>query len=575
MKFRIFAYCAPLVFMAACSQTTQTKSTSAIPQLQKQGTATQMIVDGKPFLMLAAELHNSSASSLEYLKPIWPRLVAMHINTVLTPVYWELMEPEEGKFDFSLVDGQIREAGGNHLRLVLLWFGSWKNGMSSYIPVWVKTNQDRFPRVQDKDGKGVEILSTFSAANRDADARAYTALMRHIKQVDTEHTVIMMQVENEVGVLGDSRDRSEAANKAFAEQVPKELMDHLQQRGDELYPDLHKLWQGAGGKTAGTWEDIFGKGPATDEIFMAWNYARYLDQVTAAGKAEDPLPMITNVWLSGPDRKPGDWPSGCPEAQVMDVWQAGAPRIEAYAPDIYSPNFAEVAERFHRAGNPLLIVETSLQTADVNVFYAFGQHGATSFSPFAIDSLGAARDGGEMTPPEKLPFTKSYEIISELAPLILQNMGRGTMAGVLIGDEDSPQTIALGNYKLEVSRPRFRRPVPPPTPTPAGTTAAAPAAPVLPGPPVSPERSSALIISMGPDEYLVAGSGGVSITFSPNSPGPPMAGIAYVEEGTFTNGQWVAGRRLNGDENGQGKNVRMGGFGNNGRIQRVKLYRYH
>jgi hypothetical protein len=432
--------------------------------------------------------------------------------------------------------------------------------------------------VQDKDGKGVEILSTFSAANRDADARAYTALMRHIKQVDTEHTVIMMQVENEVGVLGDSRDRSEAANKAFAEQVPKELMDHLQQRGDELYPDLHKLWQGAGGKTAGTWEDIFGKGPATDEIFMAWNYARYLDQVTAAGKAEDPLPMITNVWLSGPDRKPGDWPSGCPEAHVMDVWQAGAPHIDAYAPDIYSPNFAQVAEEFHRAGNPLLIVETSVQTADVNVFYALGQHGATSFSPFAIDSLGMPRGGGEMTPPEKLPLTGSYEIVSQLAPLILEHMGKGTMAGVLLAGDDPPQTIALGNYKLELSRPRLRRPAPPPAAAPAAATAAAvvpPVPPVPPGAPQTQERSSALIISMGPDEYLVAGSGGVSITFSPNSPGPPMAGIAYVEEGTFTNGQWVAGRRLNGDENGQGKNVRMGGFGNNGRIQRVKLYRYH
>jgi beta-galactosidase GanA len=532
-----------------------------------------MIVDGKPFLMLAAELHNSSASSLDYLKPIWPRLVAMHINTVLTPIYWELMEPEEGKFDFSLVDGQIREAGANHLRLVFLWFGSWKNGMSSYIPVWVKANPDRFARVQDKEGKGIEILSTFSTANRDADARAYAALMRHIKEVDTQHTVIMMQVENEVGVLGDSRDRSEAANKAFAEQVPKELMDHLQQRGDELFPDLHKLWQAAGGKTVGTWEQIFGKGPATDEIFMAWNYARYIDHVTAAGKAEDPLPMFANVWLSGGDRKPGDWPSGCPEPHVMDIWQAGAPQIDAYAPDIYSANFAEMAEKYHRSGNPLFIAETSAQTGEVNVFYAFGQHGATCFSPFAIDSLGMPRGGGEMTPPEKLPLTRSYEIISQLAPLILENMGKGTMAGVVL-DGDSPQTIAMGNYKLELSRPRFRRPAPPPAAAPAAATAAPPAAPLPPGAPQLPERSSALIISIGPDEYLITGSGGVNVTFSPNSPGPPIAGIAYVEEGTFTNGRWVAGRRLNGDENGQGKNVRIGAMGNNGSIQRVKLYRY-
>jgi hypothetical protein len=577
MKFRILFFCAAigsLVFMAACSQTKSTSS--AIPRLQKQGTATQMIVDGKPFLLLAAELHNSSASSLEYLKPIWPRLVAMHINTVMTPVYWELMEPEEGKFDFSLVDGQIRDAGAAHLRLVFLWFGSWKNGMSSYIPVWVKANPDRFARVQDKDGKGIEILSTLSTANRDADTKAYVALMRHIKEVDTQHTVIMMQVENEVGVLGDSRDRSDAANKAFADQVPKELMDHLQQLGDQMYPDLHKLWQTAGGKTTGTWEQIFGKGPATDEIFMAWNYARYIDHVTAAGKAEDPLPMLTNVWLSGGDRKPGDWPSGCAEPHVMDVWQAGAPAIDLYAPDIYSASFTDMAEKYHRSGNPFFLVETSAQTADVNVFYAFGQQSATSFSPFAIDSLGMPRGGGEMTPPDKLPLTRSYEIISELAPLILENMGKGTMAGVVL-DGDSPQTVALGNYKLELSRPRFRRPAPPTPPAgaPAAATAAPPAAPVPPGAPQLQERSSALIISMGPDEYLITGSGGVNVTFSPNSPGPPIAGIAYVEEGTFTDGRWVAGRRLNGDENGQGKYVRVGAMGNNGRIQRVKLYRYH
>jgi hypothetical protein len=578
MKLRFVACSATiglLLFTAACAPT---QSGSAIPRLEKQGNATRIIVDGRPFLMLGAELHNSSASSLEYLRPIWPRLAAMHINTVLTPVYWELMEPEEGKFDFGLVDGQIQDAERNRLRLIFLWFGSWKNGMSSYIPGWVKANQDRFPRVQDKDGKGVEILSTFSTANRDADARAFAALMRHIKQVDARHTVIMVQVENEVGVLGDSRDRSEAANKAFAEQVPKELMDHLARSGDNLYPDLLKLWKAAGGKTAGTWEEVFGKGPATDEIFMAWNYARYVNHVTAAGKAEDPLPMFVNAWLSGPDRKPGDWPSGGPNPHVMEIWQAGAPQVEAFAPDIYAPNFTDIADRFHRSGNPLLIPETSAQTGDVNALYAFGQHGAMCFSPFAIDSLGMPRGGaGEITPPEKLPLTRTYEIVEQLAPLILEHMGKGTMAGVVVAGEEA-QTVALGNYKLAVSRPRFRRPAPPPAATPAAGAAPAatppPAAALPPGAAQLPERSAALIIAMGPDEYLVAGSGGVSITFAPNSAGLPIVGISYIEEGTFANGQWVAGRRLNGDENSQGKNLRMGGMSNTGRIQRVKLYRY-
>lgn len=521
-----------------------------------------MIVDEKPFLMIAGELHNSSASSLNYLKPIWPRLAAMHINTVLTPVYWELLEPREGEFDFSLVDGQIEQARQNDMRIVFLWFGSWKNGMSSYAPAWVKTNEDRFPRVQDKDGRGAEILSTFSEANRDADTRAFTALMRHLKQVDRGHTVIMMQVENEVGVLGDSRDRSEAANKAFGDPVPQELMAYLQEHKDSLAPELSRLWAASHFRPSGTWEEVFGSGPSTDEAFMAYSYARYLEHVAAAGKAEYNLPMYTNVWLSSPNRKPGDWPSGCPEPQVMDIWLATAPHLDALAPDIYSADFVGIANRYHRDRNPLFIAETTAQTGDANVFYAFGQHGAICFSPFAIDSLGAGRNGREMTPPEDLGLTRSYETIAQLTPLILENMGKNTMAGVSLAADEAPQVFQLGNYKLEVSRPRPRQTVPP------NALAGLPAA----------SRSGGLFISLGPDQYLVAGNGPLTVTFSPATPGLPNAGIAYVEEGNFVNGSWVPGRRLNGDENGQGKFVRIGGAGGaagNGRIQKVTLYRYH
>ena len=273
-----------LAALSACSRST-TGTSTAIPHLRKQGTATQLMVDGKPFLMLAGELRNSSSSSSEFLKPIWPRLVAMHLNTVLSAVQWETLEPQEGQFDFAFVDRQIQDAQTYNLRLVFLWFGSWKNGVSSYIPAWVKTNQERFPRVQDKDGKGIETLSTLSAANRDADARAFAALMRHIKEVDTYHRVVMMQVENEVGVLGDSRDRCEAANKAFAAPVPKELLDYIGNNKDKLHPQLRTAWEAAGSKTSGTWEEVFGTAPYTDEIFMAWNYASYVGGVAAAGAA--------------------------------------------------------------------------------------------------------------------------------------------------------------------------------------------------------------------------------------------------------------------------------------------------
>ena len=202
----------------------QNNAVSSIPHLATRGTATQLIVDGKPFLVLGGELHNSSSSSLDYMRPILAKFAAGHLNTVLAAVGWDVIEPEEGKFDFSLVDGAIQEARRQNLRLMLLWFGSWKNGVSTYPPVWVKTDLRRFPRAQNKEGKSLEILSTFSATNRDADARAFAALMRHLRTVDSEaHTVLMIQVENEVGVLTELRDRSAAANEAFERPVPTRL----------------------------------------------------------------------------------------------------------------------------------------------------------------------------------------------------------------------------------------------------------------------------------------------------------------------------------------------------------------
>ena len=215
------------------------------PHLEKRGTATQLIVDGKPFLILGGELANTASSSLEYMKPVWARLAKMHLNTVLVGVAWAWVEPEEGKYDFSLVDGLLEGARRENLRIVFLWFGSWKNGISSFAPIWVKANQDRFPRVQIKNGKSIEVLSTFSDANRDADTRAYVAFMRHLGKVDARrHTVVMIQLQNEVGVLGDSRDRCAAANETFAKPVPKELMDHLQRNRETLLPEIRR---GVGG----------------------------------------------------------------------------------------------------------------------------------------------------------------------------------------------------------------------------------------------------------------------------------------------------------------------------------------
>ena len=583
MNIRSFYGCIAILALAAlsaCSRTTTVAST-AIPHLQKQGTATQLIVDGKPFLMLAAELRNSSGSSLEYLKPIWPKLVAMHVNTVLTAVYWELLEPKEGQFDFTLVDGAIQAARDNNLRLIFLWFGSWKNGVSSYPPAWVKSDQNRFPRVQDKDGRGLETLSTLGTANRDADSRAFAALMRHIKEVDTRHTVVMMQVENEVGVLGDSRDRCDAANKAFEGPVPKELLDYIASHKDTLHPDLSQAWVAAGSKTSGTWEEVFGKAAYTDELFMAWNYAGYVGRVAAAGKAEYPLPMYVNTWCSmpAPDRGPGTYPSGGPEPQVGNIWKVGAPAIDIRGPDLYSPNQPDWIKwyRANDTDNPLFIPETDSTRGAYHLFYALGQHDAMGYAPFAIDELLYSTASGTKMEPADLPLARSYATAMQLAPLILEYQGKGKMAGVVVSADDPPQKIPLGDYVLEVSYARSRRPPAPPPATPAASAPAVPVPPPTPVPaPPGTVPAGAIFVSVGPDEYIVAGSGPVTVTFSPNTPGAPIAGVLSIEEGTFVDGRWAPGRRLNGDETSQGKFVRIGGGGiPNGSIQRVKLYRYH
>src|SRR3954466_5458640 len=179
-----------------------------LPHLMKKGSAQQLVVHNKPFLVLGGELGNSTASSMDYMQPAWDKFSAMHLNTILAPVYWELMEPEEGKFDFALVDKLIAASAKKNLKLILLWFGSWKNSMSCYVPAWIKTNQARFPRAQDRNRKGLEILSAFSKNNLDADMKAFSALMKHIKETDKTQTVIMVQVENEIGMLTEARERT-------------------------------------------------------------------------------------------------------------------------------------------------------------------------------------------------------------------------------------------------------------------------------------------------------------------------------------------------------------------------------
>jgi beta-galactosidase GanA len=301
MRPRSLAAALLLAAQAAAAQAADAR----LPHLRKQGTATQLVVDGEPFLIRGGELGNSTASDLERMRPTWARLRAMHLNTVVAPVSWELVEPVEGRFDFASVDGLLADARRNDMRLVLLWFGSWKNSMSSYAPAWVKTDQARFPRTEATRGQGQEILSPFAAANREADARAFAALMRHLREIDgARHTVLMVQVENETGMIPEARDHSPTADSLYAAPVPPELTAYLQRHRDALAPELRARWEAAGARAAGTWETVFGPGVHAEELFMAWHFARYHERVAAAGKAAYPLPMFANAALIRPGYLP-------------------------------------------------------------------------------------------------------------------------------------------------------------------------------------------------------------------------------------------------------------------------------
>ncbi len=546
---RILLAAAVLTSLTAATAFPQTKPPTNIPHLEKRGTATQLIVDGKPYLVLGAELNNSSASSMEYMRPLWPRIAATNLNTVLATVSWELLEPEEGRFDFGLVDGLIQDARRYNLRLILIWFGSWKNGKSTYDPTWVKTNQERFPLIQDERGKGLPTLTTLSDANRDADARAFAALMRHIREVDGEaHTVIMMQVENEVGVLGPTRDHSPVANKAFEGQVPKEFLDYLQRHRDTLIPELHKRWEAAGFKTSGSWEEAFGAGMETDELFMAWNYARYVGYVAAAGKAEYPLPMFVNTWLRQGKEKPnedmpGGYPSGGPLPQVMDAWRAGGPAIDILAPDVHVPNYGDWCGWYTQSGNPLFIPESRGDARGVAWAIATaGKYDGIGYSPFGIDRL--ANPDGELA--------KGYRALSQVAPLILERQGLGKVTAVLMDGETPRSKVRLGGYTIEA---RF------------ALRSQDPNEPLAP--PV--DRVAGLFIQLGPDDYLILGRS-MSVYFEPATDPSQSVGLATVEEGQYVEGRWVAGRRLNGDETPEWRALWFPG--DRYTIQRVKLYGY-
>lgn len=380
------------------------------PHLRHDKTGIHLIVKGKPFLMLAGELHNSSLSSVRYMAEVWPRMKKENINTLLGSVSWEQIEPTEGKFDFSELDKVILGAREHDMHLVLLWFGAYKNASSTYAPAWVKRDSKRFPRARSiKSGGGrviLDVVTPFSKECVEADAKAFGKLLAHLKDFDAGYsTVVMVQVENEPGILGDSRDRSSLAEAAFRDPVPEKLLHHL---ANNQHPQFAKRFPNVPQGGRHSWEEAFGPGETADEIFMAFHFSRYFEKVAASGKAEYPIPLYANAWLNldnldaidssnvpldiptavvAGGSGPGKYPSGGPCAHVIDVWRFGAPSLDFIAPDLYFHDYQQVCEDYTENGNPLFIPEQRRDEHGARrVWLAYGTYSAIGVSPFGIDT---------------------------------------------------------------------------------------------------------------------------------------------------------------------------------------------
>jgi len=511
-----------------------------LPRIKVENGTGQLIVHGQPFLILGGELGNSSAGTAAEADTILPKLAAMHVNTVLMPVAWEQLEPKEGSFDFRILDHWIETARKQEMHLVLLWFGSWKNGFSSYVPFWVKGDPKRFARADLADGKPLEILSTLSLENRAADSRAFVALIHHLRGQDSQQqTVLMVQVQNEVGYLGPGRDRSSEANRVFGAAVPEALKHSLAAKRLQLSPELGAHFNEHGK----SWSEVFGD--AADEAFMAWNYAAYIEAVVRAGKTEYPLPMYVNAQLPAPLERAGEYPSGGPHPAYLEVWRAAAPSIDFYAPDVYWPNFEYWVQRYQLPGNAIFIPEARMDAAPYNALYAFGQARAFGFSSFAIDSLNFAGKAGDPEP----TVTQVYKLLDSVRDVLPAAQAAGLTRGLVL-HATSPrptQTVALGGYLFEATLSRT---------WPARTLAT--------------EDGAMLIVQSSPEEFYVVGLGlSVRVVRDPDVDAG-IAGIASVEQVTRAAGQWTTERRLNGDQTDQGRQLLLDPH--TPHIYRLRLY---
>lgn len=511
-----------------------------------------------PFPILGGELSNSAVTCVEDIDNVMPRMRALGLNTVLVPAYWELLESTEGRFDFTLTDRVIDKARENGLKVIFLWFGAWKNSMSCYAPLWFKTDTKRFPRAMTKTGKPMEIASCFSANVLQADNKAFTAFMRHLAEKDKGiGTVIMLQIENEIGMLEAARDHSPLAEKSYDTPIPK------------------VLWKTLGLRQRKTWRECFGDDPYGEEKFMAYHYAKYVEQLAQTARSIYNTPLYVNAAMNSRGRQPGQYPSAGPLAHLADFWHAGAPSIDLLAPDIYDTGFKGWADRYALPDNQLFVPESRCcENSGVRALYVFGEHRAIGFSPFAID---------QSEPQSTASVTEAYRLIRQVFDL--EEVSSYRRWGLLFDQEDKERTI-IDDKTVITCRHFF----------------------TLPWDPRATDGSEwpeggAMLLRLAKDEYLLAGSG-IVVSFAteyekqfeeekelgedgfvaegkpskeqksiPNRFLGKRKGIGFVDEVRVDSlGKLRYLRRENGDQDHQGRHARISC--GEWKILHIKLYEY-
>ena len=555
------------------------------PRLEHRDNSTARIVaNDKPMLMIGGELGNSSASTPEDVKRTFAHLHKLGLNTVLAPVSWELIEPVEGQFDMSSLDVILTEARRNELKVVLLWFGAWKNSMSCYAPEWFKRDTKRFPRAHALEGKPVEEASSLSKNVLEADKRAFCRIMQHLRDNDlAEQTVIMVQVENEIGMIDVPRDYSADATKLYQSAVPQQLTNYLRKNQSTLHPYLKKklkITPPGEGKGEVSWPQLFGDDIYTEEIFQTWTYAVYVEQIAKAGRAIYNLPMYVNVALNSRDRKPGQYPSGGPLAHLIDLWHCGAPSIDVLGVDIYDKGIKSWLSKYHLPNNPLFVPEIRLEDKDaMYALYAFGHHGAMGFCPFSIEDYPLYPKNKNQKPETDLdlsqddqlnafssqsqslsPLRACYQLLRQAEPLILERQGTKDIDAVLLDNEQrEAEIVTPDGIRLTIKH--------------SYSLGWEPGAKDAEWP-----EAACIILRLGKEDYLAIGSG-VVITYTDAKAdkntwkkGDTRIGLAKCESVSISEGNMHINRHLSGDQTHQGRHVRIpvGQFD----IQHFRLYRY-